>query len=256
MIKAYLLGNRRQRQLLAEASKIVKIMPTGEGQMDSKLGMGYIIDGYSGNEHAFSITPLYKDVVELIAKSGIFYTPTIIITSGGPSAESYYESRVTAQELIKARHFLPRNFVDRKTSPRAWPKDNEYSFQRIAAATAKIVRAGGRVCVGAHGQFPGLGYHWEMWALASGGMTSMEVLRSATLVGAEAIGYAQDLGSIERGKLADLVILDGDPLVDIRNTNTIRWVMKNGELFEGDTLNEIWPESKRLPPLWWWNEEP
>jgi Tol biopolymer transport system component len=256
MVKAYLLGNRRQRQLLAEASKIVKIMPTGEGQMDSKLGMGYIIDGYSGNEHAFSITPLYKDVVELIAKSGIFYTPTIIITSGGPSAESYYESRVTAQELIKARHFLPRNFVDRKISPRAWPKDDEYSFQRIAAATAKIVRAGGRVCVGAHGQFPGLGYHWEMWALASGGMTSLEVLRSATLVGAEAIGYAQDLGSIETGKLADLVILDGDPLVDIRNTNTIRWVMKNGELFEGDTLNEIWPESKRLPPLWWWNEEP
>jgi Tol biopolymer transport system component len=256
MVKAYLLGNRRQRQLLAEASKIVKIMPTGEGQMDSKLGMGYVIDGYSGNEHAFSITPLYKDVVELLARSGIFYTPTLIITSGGPTAETYYESRISAQELIKARRFVPGNFVDRKTSPRSWPKDNEYSFQRIAAASAKIARAGGRVCVGAHGQFPGLGYQWELWALASGGMTGMEVLRAATLHGAEAIGYGQDLGSLEVGKFADLLVLDKDPLLDIRNTNAIGYVMKNGELFEGETLDQVWPVKKALPELWWWDRAP
>jgi imidazolonepropionase-like amidohydrolase/Tol biopolymer transport system component len=256
MVKAYLLGNRRQRQLLAEASKRVKIMPTGEGQMDSKLGMGYTIDGYSGNEHAFSIAPLYKDMVELIARSGIFYTPTLIITSGGPSAETYYESQVSAQELIKARRFVPGVFVDRKTSPRTWPKDNEYHFQRLAASAAKIARARGKVCVGAHGQFPGLGYQWELWALASGGMTGMEVLRAATLHGAEAIGYGQDLGSLEVGKFADLLILDKDPLLDIRNTNTISYVMKNGELYEGDTLDQVWPLKKALPALWWWDQTP
>ncbi len=84
--------------------------------------------------------------------------------------------------------------------------------------------------------------------------TKFEVLRAATLHGAEAIGYAQDLGSIEVGKLADLIILTENPLDDIRNTNSIKYVMKNGELFEGDTLDQIWPQQKSLPPLWWWNE--
>ena len=95
-----------------------------------------------------------------------------------------------------------------------------------------------------------------MWALQSGGMTNFEVLRAATLTGARAIGYDQDLGSLEAGKLADLIILTKDPLEDIRNTTRIRYVMKNGELFEGDTLNQIWPKRKPLPPLWWWKDDP
>jgi imidazolonepropionase-like amidohydrolase len=86
-------------------------------------------------------------------------------------------------------------------------------------------------------------------------LSNMEVLRSATLHGAEAMGLAQDLGSIEAGKLADLVILNKNPLDDIHNTNTIRYVMKDGELFDGDTLNQVWPVEKPLPPLWWWNEK-
>jgi imidazolonepropionase-like amidohydrolase len=109
------------------------------------------------------------------------------------------------------------------------------------------------VGVGSHGQLQGLGYHWEMWMLASGGMTPMEMLRCATVNGSKIIGRPQDLGSIEPGKLADLVIMDKNPLDDIHNTNTIHWVMKNGELFEGDTLNEVWPEQKKLEPLWFWN---
>ena len=116
--------------------------------------------------------------------------------------------------------------------------------------------AGGLVGVGSHGQLQGLGYHWEMWALASGGMKPHEVLRCATMYGAEIIGLDQDLGSLESGKLADLVVLEKNPLSNIRNTNTVRYVMKNGELFEGDTLDQIWPEKKPLPPLWWWGSDP
>ena len=123
-------------------------------------------------------------------------------------------------------------------------------------SSPRILKAGGRVCIGSHGQFQGLGFHWEMWALASGGVSNIEVLRSATLHGAEAMGFAQDLGSIEPGKLADLVVLNKNPLDDIRNTNTIQYVMKNGELFEGNTLDQIYPVQKPLPPLWWWNEKP
>ncbi len=99
----------------------------------------------------------------------------------------------------------------------------------------------------------GIGYHWEMWMLASGGMTPLEVIRCATVNGSKIVGRPADLGSIEPGKLADLVIMDKSPLDDIHNTNTIHWVMKNGELFEGDTLNQVWPEQKKLEPLWFWN---
>ena len=133
---------------------------------------------------------------------------------------------------------------------------DEYHYPAVAAAAAKIVEAGGRVGVGSHGQLQGLGYHWEMWALASGGMPAHDVLRCATLRGAEIIGYAQDLGSIEPGKLADLVVLSRNPLEDIRNTNTVRWVVKNGELYDGDTLDRTWPSPRKLKPPWWWDSGP
>jgi len=107
--------------------------------------------------------------------------------------------------------------------------------------------------VGSHGQLQGLGYQWEMWMLASGGMTPLEVLKCATINGSKIVGRPDDLGTIEPGKLADLVIFDQSPLDDIHNTNTIHWVVKNGEVFEGDTLNQVWPEQKKLEPLWFWN---
>ena len=136
-----------------------------------------------------------------------------------------------------------------------WIRDEEQTFDDAAAQAAKIQRAGGLIGVGGHGQLQGLGYHWEMWALAMGGMTPEEVLRAATVDGAEIIGIAQDLGSVEVGKLADLVVLTENPLEDIRNTTSIQWVMKNGELYDGETLDQVWPVKKPLPPFWWWEEQ-
>ncbi len=255
-LKSYMVGNRKQRQWMVEACKAEGVMPTTEGGLDLKMDLTHVLDGFSGNEHSLPIVPIYKDVAELMAKSGVSYTPTLIVAYGGPFAENYFYETTEVHDDPKVRRFIAHNILDERTKRRPWFRYDQQVFPRLAAADAKIVKAGGRVCIGSHGQLQGIGYHWEMWALASGGMGNMEVLRSATIRGAEAIGYAQDLGSIEVGKLADLVVLNKDPLEDIHNTKTIRYVMKNGELFDGDTLDEVWPVKKPLPPLWWWNDKP
>jgi Tol biopolymer transport system component len=256
-LKSYMVGNRKQRQWMVMACKKEGVMPTTEGGLDMKLDLTHAIDGFSGNEHSLPITPLFDDTVQFWSRSGIFYTPTLIVAYGGPWAENYFYETTEVHDDPKVRRFLPHNIIDDHTRRRRiWTRKDELAFPRLAAQDAKLIKAGGRVCIGSHGQFQGLGYHWEMWALASGGASNLDVLRSATLRGAEAMGFAQDLGSIEPGKLADLVVLNKNPLDDIRNTNTIQYVMKNGELFEGDTLNQIYPQQKPLPPLWWWTEKP
>ncbi len=255
-LKSYIVGNRRQRQLVVQAAKELEMMPTTEGALDLKLDLTHVLDGFSGNEHSFPIVPLYKDVVELVAQSGMSYTPTLLVAYGGPWAENFYYTTTEVHDDEKLNRFLPHNLIDANTQRRPWFREDEHVFRKTAAQAAKIVRAGGRVGVGSHGQLQGLGYHWEAWSLAAGGLTPMETLRAATLHGAEIIGLAKDLGSIEPGKLADLVVLDENPLDDIHNTNTVRYVVKNGEVFEGSTLDRIWPSEKKLSPLWWWTSAP
>jgi Tol biopolymer transport system component len=255
-IKAYTVGNRKQREWVVQAAKENQIMPTTEGALDLKLDLTHAIDGFSGNEHALPIMPLYADVINTFVKSGISYTPTLLVAYGGPWAENYFYETTDVHDDSKMRRFMPHEVLDQKSQRRPWFRKEEQVFPQLAASAAKIVRAGGRVCIGGHGQIQGIQCHWEMWALQSGGLTNFEVLRAATLHGAEALGFAKDIGSIEPGKLADLIVLNKDPLIDIRNTNTIRYVMKDGELFEGDTLNQIWPQQKPLPELWWSKTRP
>jgi Tol biopolymer transport system component len=253
-IKSYVVGNRKQRQFMVEASKELEMMPTTEGALDLKLNLTHVIDGFHGNEHTLPITPLYKDVLQMFAQSGIAETPTLIVNYGGPFGEDYFYENSNVHDDAKLNHFTPHRIIDEKTKRRGgWFRKDEFAFPKLAAQMAKLERAGGLVGVGSHGQLQGLGYHWEMWMLSSGGMTPMEVLRCATVNGSKIVGRPQDIGSIEPGKLADLLILDKNPLDDIHNTNSVHWVMKNGELFEGDTMDQIWPERKKLEPLFFWN---
>lgn len=247
-IKMYMAGNRQQRQWVIVAAKEQGLMPTTEGGLMLKYNLSNIIDGYPGQEHSFPIYPLYKDFIELTAKSGMTYTPTLLVSYGGPWAENYWFAKENPHNDPKLRTFTPHSDLDARTRRRnaGWFMDEEHVFQDHAVAVRDIVNAGGRVGVGSHGQLQGLGYHWELWSMASGGLSNQDALRAATIFGAEAIGLGKELGTIERGKLADLVVLDRNPLENIRNTNTIRFVMKNGRLYDGDTLDEVWPRQLKL----------
>ena len=255
-IKMYMTGNRKQRQWVIMAAKELGLLPTIEGGLDFKMNLTAVTDGYPGHEHSYPIMPLYKDAVQLIAQSGITYTPTLLVAYGGPWSENYFYERYDIHDNPKVRRFVPHDEIDQRAERRPWFRDNQYVFPRIAAAANSILQAGGKVGLGGHGQMDGLGDHWELWAMAAGGMKPHDVLRVGTIHGAHAIGMEQDLGSLEPGKLADLIVLDANPLEDIHNTNTVRYVMKNGRLFEGETLNEVWPRQKALPRMWWWGTEP
>jgi len=257
-IKMYMSGNRQQRQWIIMAAKEQGLMPTTEGGLDLKYNLEMLIDGYSGQEHSYPVYPLYNDVVTLTARSGIAYTPTLIVSYGGPFGENYFYTRENPHDDPKLRRFTPHDQLDQRTrrrgagtgpGPGGWFMEDEHVFQDHAAVANDIIEAGGRIGVGSHGQLQGLGYHWELWMLQSGGMTEHDALRAATILGAESIGLDSDVGSIESGKLADLVILGANPLDDIRNTNTVDRVMKNWRLYEGDTLNEVWPRQRPLGEL-------
>ncbi len=251
-IKQYMAGDRRQRQWIAMAARAQQITPTLEGGLDFKKNMTEAMDGYAGIEHTLPIAPMYRDAIGLFAQSGTTWTPTLLVQYGGPWAENWWFEHHDIFADAKLAHFTPFSELERRGLRRPqWFRESEYSFKLFAEQARKVIEAGGRIGLGGHGQLQGLGVHWELWTIASGGMKPMDALRVGTIFGAEAIGLQASLGSVEVGKLADLMILSANPLDDIRNTNTITHVMKNGRLYEGNTLDEVWPRTRAMPKQWW-----
>jgi len=257
-IKMYLTGNRQQREWIIMAARNQQLMPTTEGGLNTKLNICNLLDGYPGHEHAIPIYPLYYDLIKTIAVSQMCVTPTLIVSYGGPFAENYWWETENPYHDPKLNYFMPYEELAAKTrrDKDGWFMQEEQVFPKHAKTMKAMVEEGALAGIGSHGEFNGIGYHWEMWAMGSGGMKPLDVLRTATILGATGLGLDQDLGSLKAGKLADLVILDKNPLENIRNTNSVDYVMKNGRLYEGNTLNEVYPRKRALDRSEWNYERP
>ncbi|MFN1835144.1 amidohydrolase family protein [Balneola sp. MJW-20] len=252
-VKSYNQPRREQRQQVIKAAKELEMMVVPEGGSFFTHNMSMILDGHTGIEHNVPVVPLYKDVQNLWSSSETGYTPTHIVNYGSMSGEYYFYQKYNVWENERLLTFTPRSVVDPRSRHRTMVPDEEYENGHIKTAESSklLTDAGVKVNLGAHGQLQGLGAHWELWMFVQGGMTEMEALRTATLNGAHYLGMDHEIGSLEEGKLADLVILDNNPLEDIRNTDSVTHTMVNGRLFDAATMNEMGNQMNERLPFWW-----
>jgi imidazolonepropionase-like amidohydrolase/Tol biopolymer transport system component len=250
-VKSYNQERRDTRQMFLKAARELQMMVVPEGGSLLYHDETMIQDGHTGIEHNLPPAPLYRDVVTLFAKSRVGYTPTLIVGFGGLAGEYYWYQRDEVWKNARLLAFTPRDVIMARARRREMAGEDDFHHIAVSRAAKRIVDAGGSVQLGAHGQLQGLGAHWELWMLAQGGMTPLEALRCATIAGARYLGLDKDLASLEKGKLADLVVLDRNPLDDIRHSDSVRLVMLNGRLYDASTLDEIAPRERTRPPFPW-----
>jgi imidazolonepropionase-like amidohydrolase/Tol biopolymer transport system component len=249
-VKSYNQPRREQRQQILEAARQLKMEVVPEGGSTFFTNMNMVIDGHTGLEHSLPVAPVYKDVVSLWRNTQVGYTPTLIVAYGGQWGENYWYDRTNVWENERLMAFTPRSIIDERARRRTTSEYGDYNHIDVSKAAKQLADAGVKVNLGAHGQIQGLGAHWELWMLAQGGMSPLQAIRAATINGASYLGMDKEIGSLEVGKLADLVIMDANPLEDIRNTEKIKYVMINGRLYDSMTMNELISREKIRGKMW------
>jgi len=249
-VKSYNQPRRDQRQQIIEAARETGMMVVPEGGSLFEHNMTMVVDGHTGVEHSIPVAKAYDDVTQLWSKSHSGYTPTLIVGYGGLWGENYWYAKTNVFDDKRLLAFVPRRVVDARSRRRTLAPDEEWNHFNNAALAKKLNDAGVSVQLGAHGQREGLGAHWELWMFVQGGMTPMQAIRAATLSGARYIGMDKDVGSLEAGKLADLLVLDENPLENIRNSESIRYTIANGRIFDAMTMNELGNHPRTRQPFY------
>jgi imidazolonepropionase-like amidohydrolase len=249
-IKNYNQPRRSQRQQVIEAGRRENMQVVAEGGSLFGLGITHIVDGNATFEHNLPVERFYDDVMQLWTGTNVNYTPTLVVSFGGLGADPYWRAHtnIFEQPLLKA-HTPPGVLAESMRRPIA--PDDQY-FEKVAAREAKrLADKGVLVSIGAHGQQPGIAPHWELWSFVRGGMSPLQALQTGTIIPARSLGMAKDIGSLEAGKLADLIVLDANPLENIRNSEKVAQVMLGGRLYDAATLNQLAPVAAKRPAYWW-----
>ena len=250
-IKNYNQPRREQRQQVTTAAREEGMLVVSEGGSQFHMDLSMVADGNSAIEHNLPQSMLYDDVLQFWSQTQVAYTPTLGVTYGGLSGENYWYQQSNVWEHPILSNFVPPHILQPRSVRRVLAPDSDY-YHTVSATTAKLMADRGvMVSIGAHGQREGLASHWEIWGFAQGGMSAIDALKTATTTPARALGFDDDLGSIEAGKLADLVILDANVLDDIYQSDKVNMVMLNGRLYDAATMNEIDTGSRTTKPFYW-----
>lgn len=240
-VKSYNQPRREQRQMIIQAARELEMEVVPEGGSFFYHNTSMVLDGHTTIEHNMPVAPLYDDIVQLWKHAGTGYTPTLIVNYGSVNGEYYWYQHTNVWEKERLLRFTPRSIIDSRSRHRTMLPEEEYLHGHILTAQSakKLLDAGVKVNTGAHGQLQGLGEHWEIWMMQQGGMSNHEALKTATINGALSLGLDGWIGSLEPGKLADLLVLDKNPLENIRHTENIRYTMVNGRLYDAETMHEV-----------------
>ncbi len=251
-VKNYNQPRREQRQMVVEAARAEGLNVVAEGGSLYHMDMTLIADGNTGVEHNIPVEHLYDDVLQFWSQTKVGNTPTLIVSYGGLSAETWFYQHDDVWKHPILSRFVPPHILQPRSVRRLKAPEEDYHHLFAAAANARaLLERGVLVNAGAHGQREGLGMHWEIRAMVKGGMSPMQALSAATINPARYMGFEKDLGSIETGKLADLLVIDGDPLADIGVTDHLVYVIQNGRIYREPTMEEVVTGNHRLAPFYW-----
>ncbi|WP_188762115.1 amidohydrolase family protein [Sandarakinorhabdus glacialis] len=250
-VKNYNQPRRDQRQMVVAAAQREGMEVVPEGGSMYAQGVTLVADGNSTVEHNVPVAVFYDDLVSFWSQTKTNYTPTLVVTFGGLAGDPYWRQHMDVWTHPLLTKHAPPGLLAAQNVRRTMAPEDDYVDAWSARESKKLADRGVQVSIGAHGQQAGLGSHWEMWSFARGGWSPIEALRAGTITPATSLGYARDVGSLEVGKLADLVVLDADPTVDIRNSDKVNSVMLGGRLYDSATLDETGTGSRTRLPYWW-----